>query len=72
MIKCKECKFWDKNDVVVSDLPKGDYGSCSSDGFNYQIAIGDRKDMLIYADYEGYSAGFMTGEEFGCIHGELK
>ena len=27
-----------------------------------------KNDLLTYWDYEGYSAGFETGENFGCVH----
>jgi len=30
------------------------------------------KDNLLYMDYEGYNAGIEVGEEFGCIHFEVK
>ena len=29
-------------------------------------------DVAIYTDYEGYSAAFTTGPDFGCIHWEAK
>jgi hypothetical protein len=25
-------------------------------------------DLLVYKDYEGWEASFITGEDFGCVH----
>ena len=62
MNRCKTCKFYS---------PDGDdtYGECESPKFEY-IDIGDmpEDDMLAYCDYEGYSANFEVGQNFGCIH----
>lgn len=65
MITCKECKHWQRND----ETPMGE---CLSDKFEYGGTSDIEKDGLIYWDYEGYHAGFHTGEDFGCIHGEAK
>jgi len=74
LVKCADCVFWDNTDdynVIPEDL-KGKYGRCKSDGFNYESPVDGRTDMLLYADYEGYSAGFVTGADFGCVHGRKR
>ena len=40
-------------------------GTCKSDRFVYDEKT--PKDGLHYWDYESYSAGFDTGEDFGCV-----
>ncbi len=69
---CKVCKYW-KRDTRELYRWSQYYGNCSSDKFQYEDPNGyDKetleKDNLLYADYEGYSADFETGEDFGCIH----
>lgn len=60
---CKNCSCWVRRGN--SDA----YGKCKSEKFLYQETDEDsKKDELIYWDYESYSAGFKTGENFGCIH----
>lgn len=68
---CKDCEYWDNdNDYnVIPDELKGKYGNCKNDAFAYEDVTNGRTDMLIYSDYEGYSAGFDTGADFGCVHG---
>ena len=41
--------------------------SCSGEEYE-ELVIED--DMLTYEDYEGYSARFNVGENFGCVHFE--
>ena len=51
------------------------YGECSNPEFFY-TGDGYPDDCsqagLAYGDYEGYSAHFETGPEFGCVHFEEK
>jgi hypothetical protein len=66
--RCKNCKYWTRTEKEEHN--SGLYGDCNSSKFEYEI---DREslvdgDKLLYQDYEGFSAGFVTGEEFGCIH----
>lgn len=62
---CKNCKHYTK--------PRDDYdkkydlGKCDCDKFVYQ-ADSPLNDRLGYWDYEGYSAGFDVGGNFGCIY----
>lgn len=62
---CINCKYWVRNDDNYSNKF---FGMCSSDKFIYEDSDKNPKDALVYWDYEGYSAGFETGENFGCIH----
>lgn len=60
---CKDCKHWKRRE----DDYRGEHvGDCSSDHFVYMEKC--PSDGLEYWDYEGYSAGFLTGENFGCVH----
>lgn len=62
LIRCKDCKYWNSESKT-----------CSNDKFIYSDTVKDLPDDgLLYYDYECYSAGFYTGENFGCIHGEDK
>ena len=75
MITCKECKFWDKGTHYPSIDGELDekYGDCGNDSFKYEgYGMNNRTDMLIYSDYDGYSAGVAVGQDFGCIHGVKK
>lgn len=68
---CKNCKYWENSDIgSYYGCKKGEYGECSSNKFCYQESNKDEKDNLVYWDYEGYSAGVMTGSDFGCVHFE--
>jgi len=63
---CKNCRFWE---------PPGDnskFGNCKNENFVYcGDAYSDTgTDALVYGDYDGYSASFGTGEDFGCVHWE--
>jgi len=73
MNKCKDCKFWRENELTEYDVKRERKvcGDCSCKKFTYQD---DKRflDGLDYWDYEGYSAGFTTGPQFGCIHWEKK
>jgi len=74
MNNCKNCKNWKATD---DDFNKTFYGKntgvCFSDKFVY--ITGEDKcpvDGLGYLDSESYSAEFVTGENFGCIHHQPK
>lgn len=62
MNTCKSCRFWKRD----KDERRAHAGTCSNDKFVYDEPL--PKDGLLYWDFEGYSAGFSTGEDFGCIH----
>lgn len=64
---CKNCKHWKRYDFSEKHTYMG---TCSSIKFVYKED--PSKDSLEYWDYEDYSAGFATGEDFGCIHWETK
>jgi hypothetical protein len=60
--RCSSCRSWSREAGAA-------YGSCSSERFVYMDEVTTLPiDGLGYADYEGYSALFKTGEAFGCIH----
>jgi hypothetical protein len=67
--RCGTCKHWkrytEKFDVEYHGAHAG---TCESDKFVYYEGSKTPIDGLRYWDYEGYSAGFDTGESFGCIH----
>lgn len=71
MKTCKNCIFWERYKEAGDIESRGEHaGICNSAKF---IDANDScekvpKDGLRYWDYEGYSAGFETGENFGCIH----
>lgn len=62
-MRCKDCKFFTR-------AKKGMEHSCKNPKFVYEDIEED--DQLAYWDYESYSAGFNVGENFGCIHFEIK
>ena len=72
---CIDCLYWRR----LTERPyypdrETKFGDCSCDHFVYtgdvQFPLSD--DELLYWDSEGYSAGFETGEYFGCIHFEVR
>ncbi len=73
VVRCADCKHWDNSNTynVLGEAEKN-YGNCNSSAFSYENISDERTDMLIYADYEGYSAGFDTGKDFACIHAEKR
>ena len=61
---CKNCRFWERQETKPQ-------GRCTNEHFIYnRCNLSDERirDALVYWDYEEYSAGFLTGENFGCIH----
>ena len=73
---CKNCEyFYDRGKGYTTNNKS--YGRCSCPKFRYEIPMifvkesgqhSLEKDNLVYADYEGYDAGFDVGIEFGCKH----
>ena len=63
MKRCKTCVHWTRN---TRKTESARMGSCNSDKWEYEGT--DLTDGVSYADYDGYSASFETGEDFGCIH----
>lgn len=66
---CKDCKHWKRCEGFMYNEK---YGDCSHYKFVYEEENPNENDNLVYWDYESYSAGFRTGEDFGCIHFEKK
>ena len=67
MNTCKTCKHWTRTEGDFNISYHGAHsGNCDSDKFTESDKV--RPDGLNYWDYEGYSAGFETGEDFGCVH----
>ena len=68
-MKCKNCKYFSQ--PGLDDIQ----GSCNCPKFIYSGEWGtkeDQDDALYYCDYEGYSASFNVGINFGCVHYERK
>lgn len=84
MNKCKNCKFFKRNDTSYKWNKYGEcqsqkllYGSSQSNETveayddNYPYYKGRTEtDLLLYEDAEGYNAYLEVGEDFGCIHYE--
>lgn len=69
MMKCKKCIYWSQD----SHEQEEDFlGECNSDRFIEPCGAKTDKGALYYYDYDGYSAGFFTGEDFGCIYFKQK
>jgi hypothetical protein len=73
-MNCKNCKYWHKyTDDFDVEYHGPMMGVCHSDKFRYKESSEKAKpDELMYWDDEGYSAGFETGADFGCVHFSLK
>jgi len=68
--RCENCIHWDNTGayaILSKDILRKQYGDCDCSKFNYENHDGN-DDNLIYADYEGYDAGFSTGRNFGWVH----
>ena len=67
---CKCCRSWEPVKNKGNWAGRRNQGDCSCNSFIEFISsdIKTPRDSLVYYDYEGYSAGFTTGSEFGCIH----
>jgi hypothetical protein len=68
MNTCKNCKHWKRVPAGFETDYHGPHaGNCNHDAFVYDgKKVGASE--LHYWDHEGYSAGFLTGEDFGCVH----
>jgi hypothetical protein len=67
---CKHCAYWERYSDAFNIKYHGPHaGECSCDKFTYSDDDSKvSRDGLQYWDYDGYSAGFETGELFGCVH----
>lgn len=83
MNKCKDCIYFKPIKEKYPDIDrKNKYGDCKCNKFIYDVYSSDEErermgkgDCFLYEDAEGYSAWFVVGEDFGCIHfkkGEIK
>lgn len=59
---CEDCRFWTRREIGSQEQ----HGSCLNTKFVYDDNTPG--DGLRYWDAESWSAGFSTGESFGCIH----
>ena len=68
---CSNCSHWTREEESAFPEGKKYMGGCESLKFIYTGEGGTaEKDGVEYWDFDGYSAGFETGESFGCIHWE--
>lgn len=74
MNTCKTCKHWSPYKEKFDREYHGKHsGRCDNEKFAYKESSEKvEPDGLMYWDYEGYSAGFETGRDFGCIHHATK
>lgn len=65
--RCGTCKHWQRYteafDMIYNEAHAG---TCNSDRFVYDKKTPENG--LHYWGYDSYSAGFDTGENFGCVH----
>lgn len=63
---CRDCKFWDKEDVFVTNETHSQFGECkitrSDDG-----EPGEAATLAFARDTEAYHAALMTSPDFGCV-----
>ena len=67
MKRCKTCKHWKRYKDDFDIVYHGKHaGKCDSEKWieNDKCPV----DGVRYWDHEDYSAGFETGEDFGCVH----
>lgn len=70
---CGSCKHWKRvSEPFDIEYHGAHTGTCKSKSFVYQQRGEVPVNGLAYYDYESYSAGFYTGEAFGCIHWKKK
>jgi hypothetical protein len=67
--RCGSCKFWSKYEGQYADSLGKKAGSCGNDKFVHEADL--PIDGLAYWGGE-LSAGFETGEQFGCVHWEKR
>ena len=66
--RCKNCKYFIRENEVLYSKNEN---TCTNPHFKYTGDLSEiNSDDLSYSDYEGYSADFSVGEDFGCIHFE--
>lgn len=66
--RCATCKHWRRYTSELDVKYNGKHaGTCNSESF-VEGTGAPRANGLLYWDYEGHSAGFSTGENFGCVH----
>lgn len=66
---CKNCAFFRYDHFTKNEH------ECSNPHFKYTGDFNTEEpdsDDLSYSDYEGYSASFNVGKNFGCIHWKQK
>ena len=71
--RCGACKNFERYTSEYDVRNRGGHaGTCKSNKFVEieldMISMESPADILRYWDYEGYSAGFDVGDQFGCIH----
>ena len=70
-MKCSECRYWEREHYSWGDTVFGDCGNLKivhcSDGRDDPPSDG-----LGYSAFEGGDASVKMGEDFGCIHFEVK
>lgn len=78
MNRCSGCKYFkelDDNRFYKKEY-QNTYGECNNEKFEYNddFDYNEKKetDKLLYQDNEHYSAWFLVGRNFGCIHWEEK
>jgi len=68
-MRCQNCMYWTR---FKESYENKEYGDCNNDKFNYEYPAKNKDDNLVYRDGEGWSAGFETGQNFGCIHFKVR
>ena len=76
MNTCQHCRHWKRIPAYHRDDTVKLFGMCDSPKFVDEYPEGAPPDnytgdMLRYSGSYGYSASFMTGQDFGCIHWEV-
>ena len=71
---CSNCRWWREGNESDKAYHGQDSGDCACPKFRYvgNIEHVINSDELGYWDTESYSAGFVTGKEFGCVHFQKK
>ena len=76
-MRCADCRFWERDNAASPIL---NHGECDCLKFKYEKDLTycyyDQSDLelddFLYWDGESYSAAFLTGQDFGCVHFEGK
>jgi hypothetical protein len=70
MNHCKTCKHWTRYTKAFDIKWRGSRaGTCDSEKFANQDGSATHDGLNYWGSYEE-SAGFETGEDFGCVHHE--